>query len=823
VKLPAAKADEPLPVRIEVLASTVSPHAGFQSLRADPLKRTTDPQEFKFPASAARWLMVRFTPAADAKSLSIGELGIRGQVGEPKSNYSFKQAPTDAVAVVAKLQKLSTLDLAVMADETAMFAGVKDGKFTSCSFAEAALIASGVTDAEKRETYLTRIDELEIEARTALKVAEPKESEPKEGAEEEPAEADAEKPTAPAPPGEVLLKWLHGAALQGGYEEHQTKLDVLLDTGKFNCVSSAVLYNILAIRLGLDARAIEVPDHAFSIVYDGADHADVETTSPRGFNPSRDPATQAMLARLTGFAYVPESHRDQRREVREAGLTAVIYYNRGVVLAEERKYPAALLCYFRAMCLDREFDSSVKNALTTLGRWSLECAEAERFAEGIEVLSAGLELAPEDAEFLHNRKAFFALWASAAAKAGNDDEALRVLRKAAAEVASDAEFFLAQEPWIFIERGEAKIEAKEWEQALAAVEPGFAKVSEKAVKQLQEWRRDLYLRWANALLDERKFDEGIKVLLKGRAAAPQDGLITNNLLYLLQEGLAQADGAKAAALLQTHTALLTEIPEGRDVALNYVGRLLDKAQQENRYPDAIAIVERHAKIIGDEAKTKELVLGNHDAWAQHLGEQGDWSAALEVYAQGLKRFPKDPHLLNNLVATFQQGVAVTNEKKGAAEAKALLARTHKRFPGMPQYHDIALGHVQRQVQKLLQQKDYAAALAALDDHAEVMVRAGDVENTASVVFDNWALAHLDKKEFREAADVLGRALKAYPKSEHFQENSAVVFNNWAKTFIDEMKWSEAIAVYKEGLGRHPDDAVLKQNLEFCMAKSEEPK
>ena len=93
------------------------------------------------------------------------------------------------------------------------------------------------------------------------------------------------------PPEELaarMLPWLHETVLTAGYREKQTDLSVLLDEGLFNCVSSAVVYNALALRLGLDARAIEVPDHAFSIVYDGANHMDVETTTPQGFDPRRE-------------------------------------------------------------------------------------------------------------------------------------------------------------------------------------------------------------------------------------------------------------------------------------------------------------------------------------------------------------------------------------------------------------------------------------------------------------------------------------------------------------------------------------------------------
>ena len=60
---------------------------------------------------------------------------------------------------------------------------------------------------------------------------------------------------------------------------------------------------------------------------------------PPGFNPARNKAAQAEFEKLTGFAYIPDSHRDRRREVGELGLLAIIYYNHGVELTRAEALP----------------------------------------------------------------------------------------------------------------------------------------------------------------------------------------------------------------------------------------------------------------------------------------------------------------------------------------------------------------------------------------------------------------------------------------------------------------------------------------------------
>ena len=205
-----------------------------------------------------------------------------------------------------------------------------------------------------------------------------------------------------------------------GYVAAQTDLSGILDiTGTFNCVSSATIYNVL----GRPAwSSICGPSRSqitlFSILYDGTNHADYRgPPTASGFNPARDRAAQEDFEKKTGF---PLHSRQQpatsAREIGEAGLVAITYYNHGVTLIREKRYHEALLAYFRAMSLDQEFNSAVKNALASLGNWSRDLAAEGKFEEAVNVLGTGVELAPKDATLVHNRKVVWGDWAMANAQ-----------------------------------------------------------------------------------------------------------------------------------------------------------------------------------------------------------------------------------------------------------------------------------------------------------------------------------------------------------------------------------------------------------------------
>ena len=161
---------------------------------------------------------------------------------------------------------------------------------------------------------------------------------------------------------------------------------MLLDTGNYNCVSATIAYNVIGRRLGLDLRAIESPDHVFSVLYDGKKRFDVETTTPLGFNPLRDKAALKEWSQQTGLRHVAGPSRKQQREVGDAALTAAIYYNRGVELDRAKRHREAFQVYVCAVNLDPGFGSAATNARAALVNWSAQALADGQVDRGLDIL-----------------------------------------------------------------------------------------------------------------------------------------------------------------------------------------------------------------------------------------------------------------------------------------------------------------------------------------------------------------------------------------------------------------------------------------------------
>ena len=136
---------------------------------------------------------------------------------------------------------------------------------------------------------------------------------------------------------EKVLEYLHKHILRA-YSEKQTKIDVLFNTGIYNCVSSAVAYMILAKSIGFTVKGVRTKDHAFCTVYAGGKGYDVETTSPYGFDPGEKKDFTDAFGRTTGYSYVPPGNYRDRNTINEKEMLALILYNRNAFLTERRDF-----------------------------------------------------------------------------------------------------------------------------------------------------------------------------------------------------------------------------------------------------------------------------------------------------------------------------------------------------------------------------------------------------------------------------------------------------------------------------------------------------
>jgi len=93
--------------------------------------------------------------------------------------------------------------------------------------------------------------------------------------------------------GRVLFREMHRGFLAaesgrdslGNYDLEQSKFAEVLDSGSYNCISSSILYIILARHFGLNVSGVRLPTHVFvQLSTEDGSAIEIETTSPDGYD-----------------------------------------------------------------------------------------------------------------------------------------------------------------------------------------------------------------------------------------------------------------------------------------------------------------------------------------------------------------------------------------------------------------------------------------------------------------------------------------------------------------------------------------------------------
>lgn len=212
---------------------------------------------------------------------------------------------------------------------------------------------------------------------------------------------------------EMLLDYLHRDLLKK-YSALDTKIDVLIGSGLYNCVSSSVMYMAYAKALSFNIKGVVTIDHAFCAIMVNNAFIDVETTNRNGFDPGTKKEFLDSFGKATGYAYVPQKNYAQRTDVDERKLLTLILQNRIVEYERSQIWDKAVALAFMRYNFINDAESTeylaerFANQAGTLvnnKKWESAFAVLDNalalLGKGIKTLDSVVDLA------IHNRLAKF--------------------------------------------------------------------------------------------------------------------------------------------------------------------------------------------------------------------------------------------------------------------------------------------------------------------------------------------------------------------------------------------------------------------------------
>lgn len=274
---------------------------------------------------------------------------------------------------------------------------------------------------------------------------------------------------------EALLAELHGTLLRRYDAEATTLADVLRD-GRFNCVSSALLYSLAADAVGLSTRAELFPTHARSLTRVGGRWVPVETTSANGVDPSASEIVEISQRYAPGDA-PPGPVRGTQTSSRV--LVAAVYINRASLALLGRRPHEAEALFARGV--DFADDPSLRQQLIRLRASSISQVVVEDIRKGDRaalrraLTNAGVavEWASEDPELralsLQNHRAALSRWLQRAVEE-EDAEALGSALTLVDAMGGPEEHRRALAATVYLYQAVAASNAGEWAQAVEKID-----------------------------------------------------------------------------------------------------------------------------------------------------------------------------------------------------------------------------------------------------------------------------------------------------------------------------------------------------------------
>lgn len=262
------------------------------------------------------------------------------------------------------------------AAEEGLFAEAAAGRLNGRTLWRAALVASGKTDPARLPETEQHLEEWCEELRGLV---------PADGSDWDRAK--------------IVFEFMHRRILTGGYDPQCSDVALVADEGRYNCISSTILLQSLAERVGLRAAGGESPGHAFCWLWMEGRRVAIETTNPQWFASFKSSSNSADDA---GFAGLSADQTLASRELSAAELTAMIYYNRGFLLLREKQFAAAIAANAKALRLDPASDVSRDNLLAAINNWALDLSDRGEFERAVDLLLHGLKVAPHHRPFQVN-------------------------------------------------------------------------------------------------------------------------------------------------------------------------------------------------------------------------------------------------------------------------------------------------------------------------------------------------------------------------------------------------------------------------------------
>ncbi|SVA35054.1 uncharacterized protein METZ01_LOCUS87908 [marine metagenome] len=296
--------------------------------------------------------------------------------------------------------------------------------------------------------------------------------------------------------------------------------------------------------------------------------------------------------------------------------------------------------------------------------------------------------------------------------------------------------------------------------------------------------------------------------------------------------------AEATRVLYAGWQLAGNLPRTLNTWENGISNYIISLDRLNRFSDALYVIDLITEKFPTLKQPTELHYNIYLNWSYHALKAKQFELGSKVAQEGLKTYPRDRKLLQNLKSAYVSQTQTLVKKRDFNSARLTIETAKQLFPnensfqklrvnlvieetkGLPidkaveVYRNALKKYPQDKVlqdgfaflyiepaQKLANRGNFEEAIALLDRGSEVTLNMPKIVESKKRAYNNWSLALAKTQDFSNAKLVIEKGLAIASTSKSLNANWDYVMLEFAQFEYKNNRFEEAIGILIEGMQR----------------------
>ena len=296
--------------------------------------------------------------------------------------------------------------------------------------------------------------------------------------------------------------------------------------------------------------------------------------------------------------------------------------------------------------------------------------------------------------------------------------------------------------------------------------------------------------------------------------------------------------AEATRVLYAGWQLAGNLPRTLNTWENGISNYIISLDRLNRFSDALYVIDLITEKFPTLKQPTELHYNIYLNWSYHALKAKQFELGSKVAQEGLKTYPRDRKLLQNLKSAYVSQTQTLVKKRDFNSARLTIETAKQLFPNENSFQKLGVNLVVEETkelpidkavevyrnalqkypqdkvlqdgfaflyiepaQKLANRGNYEEAIALLDRGSEVTLNMPKIVESKKRVYNNWSLALAKTQDFSNAKLVIEKGLAIASTSKSLNANWDYVMLEFAQFEYKNNRFEEAIGILIEGMQR----------------------